>query len=79
MTCIVNIYVDYQTLHKIIYIQAGSLVVPWVLEPPLAVLLGLEDGLHLRVSGRRIHLLFCCAFLRCPCLTENPAGRARHL
>ena len=35
-----------------------SLVVSWVLEPPLAVLLGLEDGLHLRVAGRPNHLLF---------------------
>ena len=31
--------------------------------PPLAVLLGLEDGLHLRVAGGPIHLLFCCALL----------------
>ena len=34
-----------------------------MLEPPLAVLLGLEDGLHLRVAGGPIHLLFSCAFL----------------
>ena len=34
-----------------------------MLVPPLAVLLGLEDGLHLRVAGGSIHLLFCCAFL----------------
>ena len=27
-----------------------SLVVPWVLVPPVAVLLGLEDGLHLMVA-----------------------------
>ena len=40
-----------------------SLVVPWVLVPSLAVLLGLEDGLHLRVAGGSIHLLFCCALL----------------
>ena len=32
-------------------------------EPPFAVLFGLEDGLHLRVAGRPIHLLFCYAFL----------------
>ena len=40
-----------------------SLVVPWVLVPPLAVLLGLEDGLHLRVAGGSIHLPFCCVLL----------------
>ena len=40
-----------------------GLVVPWVLVPPLAVLLGLEDGLHLRVAGGSIHLLFSCALL----------------
>ena len=40
-----------------------SLVVPWVLTPPLAVLLGLEDGLHLRVADRPTHLLFCHALL----------------
>ena len=39
------------------------LVVLWVLVPPLAVLHGLEDGLHLRVAGGPIHLLLCCAFL----------------
>ena len=31
--------------------------------PPLAVLLGLDDGLHLGVAGGPIHLLLCCAFL----------------
>ena len=40
-----------------------SLVVPWVLMPPLAALLGPEDGLHLRVAGGPVHLLLCCAFL----------------
>ena len=46
------------------YQVAGvSLVVPWVLVPPLASLLGLEDGLRLRVAGGPIHLLLGCAFL----------------
>ena len=40
-----------------------SPVVPWVLVPQFAVLLGLEDGLYLRVDGRPIHMLFCCALL----------------
>ena len=40
-----------------------SLVVPWVSAPPLAVLLGLEGGLHLRETGRPISLLFCFALL----------------
>ena len=34
-----------------------------MLVPPLAVLFGLEDGLHLRVAGGSIHLFFCCALL----------------
>ena len=40
-----------------------SLVVPWVLVPSFPVLLGLEDGLHLRVAGGPIHLLLFCSFL----------------
>ena len=39
-----------------------NLVVPWVLMPPLAALLGL-DGLHIRVAGGPVHLFLCCAFL----------------
>ena len=35
---------------------------PWVLEPPL-VLLGLEDGFHVSLAGRPVHLLFCCTLL----------------
>ena len=34
-----------------------------MLVPPLAVLLGIEDGLHLRVAGGPVHFLLCCAFL----------------
>ena len=44
-------------------VEGVSLVVSWVLVPPLLVLLGLEDGRHLRVAGGRIHLLLFCAFL----------------
>ena len=43
-----------------------SLVVPWVLVPPLAVLLGLEDDLHLRVAGG-----YSLALLLCPPLPES--------
>ena len=31
-----------------VWLTGSSLVVPWVLVPPLAVLLGLEDGLHVK-------------------------------
>ena len=34
---------------------------PSVLVPSLALLLCLEDGLHFRVAGRPVFLLFCCA------------------
>ena len=53
--------------------EGVSLVVPWVLVPPLAVffvfgflgvfLHGLDDDLHLGVAAGPIHLLFFCAFL----------------
>ena len=47
---------------------------PWVLVFPLAVLLGPEDSLHLRVAGRPIHLLFCRALL-----PESECLFARHI
>ena len=47
----------------------------WVLAPPLAVLLGLEDGLYLEVAGRLIDLLFYCALL---CLSVSSLI-ARHV
>ena len=52
-----------QLLPSGLQVVGVSLVVPWVLVLPLAVLLGLEDGLHFRVAGGPIHLLLCCAFL----------------
>ena len=53
----------------------GVSLVPWVLEPPLAVLLGLQDGLHFSVAGRPVHLLFCRALLCCPICLARCCGR----